>query len=116
MKLVPWTYRFGHLLSQRTTFAFSPVSLSRRTRIATVTIASVGLLSLVWTWNRHYKLTSTLGTSSGSYFSTKQPSPTINMQDLPTFLKESKERYLTDVIAGKGHDWTVVMGNEAGGG
>ena len=34
---------------------------------------------------------------------------------LPDLLKSVKERYLSDVRDGKGGDWTVVMGNEAGG-
>ena len=34
---------------------------------------------------------------------------------LSKFLKERKAAYLTAVDAGKGGDWTVVMGNEAGG-
>ena len=31
------------------------------------------------------------------------------------YLKATKERYLSDVRDGKGADWVVVMGNEAGG-
>jgi exopolyphosphatase len=34
---------------------------------------------------------------------------------LSEHLKATKERYLADVRNGKGGDWTVVMGNEAGG-
>ena len=34
---------------------------------------------------------------------------------LAQFLIESKTNYLKDVGAGKGKDWTLVMGNEAGG-
>ncbi len=34
---------------------------------------------------------------------------------LSTFLKERKVAYLDAVKAGNGKDWTVVMGNEAGG-
>ena len=31
------------------------------------------------------------------------------------YLKATKERYISDVRDGKGADWVVVMGNEAGG-
>ena len=34
---------------------------------------------------------------------------------LSAFLREKKASYLDAVKAGKGSDWTVVMGNEAGG-
>lgn len=34
---------------------------------------------------------------------------------LAEFLQSQKTRYLKDVEDGKGGNWTVVMGNEAGG-
>ena len=34
---------------------------------------------------------------------------------LSKFLTETKTAYLEAVKSGKGHEWTVVMGNEAGG-
>lgn len=38
-----------------------------------------------------------------------------NGKNLSDFLKLTKQRYLSDVQNGRGGDWTVVMGNEAGG-
>ena len=34
---------------------------------------------------------------------------------LADFVSQTKNRYLQDVKDGKGADWTVAMGNEAGG-
>ena len=34
---------------------------------------------------------------------------------LADFVSQTKSRYLQDVKDGKGADWTVAMGNEAGG-
>ena len=34
---------------------------------------------------------------------------------LADFVSQTKNRYLQDVKDGKGGDWTVAMGNEAGG-
>lgn len=34
---------------------------------------------------------------------------------LADFVSQTKKRYLQDVKDGKGGDWTVAMGNEAGG-
>lgn len=39
-------------------------------------------------------------------------SPTTELKD---YLAHSKERYLNAVKDGRGGEWTVVMGNEAGG-
>lgn len=55
-----------------------------------------------------------------SYFikSTRWYSSLHNMTDsthLSQFLSSSKDRYLIDLRHGKGRNWTVVMGNEAGG-
>lgn len=37
------------------------------------------------------------------------------MSSLAKFVTEQKEKYLQAVADGEGKDWTVVMGNEAGG-
>jgi exopolyphosphatase len=46
-----------------------------------------------------------------------QTHSTPKPDNLARFLSESKEKYLNDVRAtpGRGGEWTVVMGNEAGG-
>lgn len=40
---------------------------------------------------------------------------TLQMSDLAKFLAQKRAEYLQAVADGKGKDWTVVMGNEAGG-
>jgi hypothetical protein len=37
------------------------------------------------------------------------------MSDLANFLSEQKHDYLQAVEGGRGTEWTVAMGNEAGG-
>lgn len=46
-----------------------------------------------------------------------QPHGAPNTENLARFLSETKNKYLQDVHAtpGRGGEWTVVMGNEAGG-
>jgi hypothetical protein len=46
-----------------------------------------------------------------------QPHSVPKADTLARFLSESKEKYLNDVrtTPGRGGEWTVVMGNEAGG-
>jgi hypothetical protein len=38
-----------------------------------------------------------------------------NMSTFAAKLAEKKEAFLSDSRAARGHDWTIVMGNDAGG-
>ena len=81
-------------------------------------IAPLLLMNVIFV-ERYLYTTSRYLLSRRSYFvkSARWYSLSQNMTDstLSQFLASSKDRYLNDVQQGKGRNWTVVMGNEAGG-
>jgi hypothetical protein len=55
-----------------------------------------------------------------SHYRRQSVSPLSTLRDSSTkmladFVSQTKNRYLQDVKDGKGANWTVAMGNEAGG-
>jgi hypothetical protein len=79
-----------------------------RRRVGLVAVASLGFLSLLWGASRRTAIRTTFW----------QPSSTTAMMsanELAAFLGETKAKYLKAVEQGTAHQWTVVMGNEAGG-